>query len=160
MKVLSLLLGICLLSSVAICQNKFTIATPAGWQRRDTAINGFKTTMLIAPAAPNAFHPNLNVVSEFMRGTTLEAYFSQNISVMGQYMQGFVAGKKGDREIAGVPAKWMAYSQNPNGVALDALFYVVPKDGVAYIITCTVAKGELEKSRAKFEEIIHSFKFL
>jgi len=185
MKNFSYLLGACLLLSATACQlntkkptteeiikeaakspganagaNKFSIDAPSGWQKYDTSLNGLKTTLLIAPAGEGQFHPNINVMSESMRGTSIESYFDQNLSVMGKYMQGFVSGEKGEKEIAGVKAKWLVYSQAPNGLNLDAVFYAVPKNGIAYIITCTAPKGDLEKYRAKFDEALNSFRFL
>jgi hypothetical protein len=138
--------------------SKFSIEAPAGWQKLDTNLNGVKFTFLLAPSASNGFRANINVISQSMEGNSLDAYFDKNITSMDQYLQNFSAGTKGDKEIHGLPAKWMLYSQTQNGHALDGMFYMIAKDGIAYIITFAASKGELGKYKASIDEAIGSFR--
>jgi len=138
--------------------NKFNIDAPAGWQKIDTSINGITFTFLLAPTADNAFRANINVISQSMSDSSPESYFDRNISSMGQYLQNFSPGTQGEKQINGQRAKLMHYSHTQGGHDLDGVFYIIPKDGIAYVITFTVAKGLLSKYQAPLEEALRSFR--
>lgn len=137
---------------------KFSIDAPSGWQKTDTSIGGIKFTFLMSPTVEKAFRANINVLSQSMNNLSAENYFEQNISTMGQYMQNYIAGPKGEKQVNGLTAKWMQYSRTQGGYDLDGVFCIIPKDGIAYIITLTVAKGLLNKYQAPFDEALQSFK--
>ena len=137
---------------------KFSIEAPAGWKKVDTTMNGIKFTFLLAPAADHAFRANINVISQSMGNSSPDSYFDQNISSMGQYLQNFSAGTKAEKEINGQRVKLMHYSHAQAGHDLDGVFYIIPKNGIAYIITFTVAKGLLDKYQAALDQALQSFK--
>jgi hypothetical protein len=138
--------------------SKFTIDAPAGWQKIDTSINGIKFTFLMAPAMERSFRANINVISQSMNNMSMESYFDTNVATMGQYMEKFSVGPKGEKKINGLPAKWVQYSHTQNGYDLDGLFCMIPKNGIAYIITFTVPKGSLNKYQGPFDEALNSFR--
>lgn len=137
---------------------KFSIDAPAGWQKLDTSISGVKFTFLLAPTASNGFRANINVISQSMEGSSAESYFAKNFNSMGQYVQDFSAGPKGEKDINGLPARWMQYSQTQNGHVLDGVSYLIPKDGIAYVITFAAAKGQMSKYQASLDEALRSFR--
>jgi hypothetical protein len=141
-------------------KGKFNIDPPAGWQRMDTVMNGVAVTFLLGPVVPTEFRLNMNVVSESMQGNPLDTYFDKMSAPMSKYMQNFSAGSIGEKDIDGIHAKWMQYSHKQSGLDIAGLVYVIPKDGIAYVISCTAPKGQLEKYQAKFDEGIRSFHIL
>jgi len=137
----------------------FDIQTPSGWQRIDTTINGIKATLLMAPlVAGSSVQTNINVVSESMNDASLDSYFDLNISNMSKFMQNFSAAGKGEKDVNGTRSKWIQYSQSPNGLNLDAICYIIPSNGIAYVITCTTAKGRLDQYRSRIDEVLGSFR--
>jgi hypothetical protein len=138
--------------------SKFNIEAPSGWQKLDTSINGVKFTFLLAPVGSSGFRANMNVISQSMEGSSLDTYFDKNITSMDQYLQNFTAGAKGDKVVNGLPAKWMLYSQTQNGHVLDGMFYMIAKDGIAYIITFAATKGQVAKYQASIDQAINSFR--
>ena len=87
-----------------------------------------------------------------------DKYFDMNVANLSKYIPqyGFVA--KGEKEVAGLTGHWIHYTQNSNGTLLDELCYIVPSNGIAYLITCTALKGQLEKEQPVFDQILTSFK--
>jgi hypothetical protein len=137
----------------------FDIQTPSGWQRIDTTINGIKVTLLMAPLAPGArVQTNINVVSESMNNVSFDNYFDLNVSNMSKFMQNFSTAGEGEKNVNGTRSKWIQYSQNRNGLSLDAICYIIPSSGIAYVITCTTAKGQLDQYRSRIDEVLGSFR--
>jgi len=138
--------------------SKFNIEAPGGWEKLDTSINGVKFTFLLAPVGSSGFRANMNVISQSMEGSSLDAYFDKNITSMDQYLQNFTAGKKGDKVINGLPAKWIFYSHTQNNHVLDGMFYMIAKDGIAYVITFASTKGQVSKYQGAIDAAINSFR--
>jgi hypothetical protein len=136
---------------------KFNVTVPEGWQRLDTSLNGVNATFLFAPAVNNGFRPNINVVSESMKGTSLEEYYKKNVSMMAQYMQNFTEGATTEKDINGNKVKFLEYSHSQNGLDMDVIMALIPKNGVAYVITITTPKGKRADYQQQFEEVVKSF---
>lgn len=136
---------------------KFTIHEPDGWQKWDTTLSGVKATVLISPGNSQGFRPNLNVVSESMKDSSLDDYFNQNLANMSKFLPSFTAGEQGKKEVNGMPARWLRYHQSQNGTDVEDLMYIIPKNGVAYIITGTALKGQMQEYQPQFEAIIGTF---
>lgn len=135
----------------------FDITAPTGWSRLDTSLNGVRATLLLAPVATSGPRASVNVVSESMSNMSLDKYFDISIDNMAKFMQGYQAGTKGDKVIDGTPAKYAEYSQTPSGLQLDAICYIVPHNGIAYVITCTAPHGQMDQFRSQFDESVQSF---
>ena len=138
--------------------SKFEISAPAGWEKKDTLMNGIQITYMLSPMAEGNFRANINIVTQSMGDKTPDSYFDLNLSQMGKYLQNYSAGKNGEKQINGLPAKWMTYSHTMTGNDIEVLAYIVPKDGIAYIISCSAPKGTLNKYQASFDESVGSFK--
>lgn len=138
--------------------SKFDISAPAGWEKKDTLMNGIQITYMLSPTTEGNFRANINIVTQSMGDRTPDSYFDLNLSQMAQYLQNYSAGKNGEKQINGLPAKWMTYSHTMTGNDIEVLAYIVPKDGIAYIISCSAPKGTLSKYQASFDESVGSFK--
>jgi hypothetical protein len=136
---------------------KFTIETPDGWRRVDTAMNGIKTTIVLAPEVIDGFRSNINVVSENMGSHTLQTYFDNTVGTMEKYLEKFTVSDKGDKDINGVPAKWVKYTSIQGGKNMAAILYLVPKNGIVYGITGMTKAGEGDKYFAVFEHAASTF---
>ena len=136
----------------------FDIRTPAGWQRTDTLMGNIKAVMLSTPSPSIRFRTNINVVSESMHGLTLDQYEQLTINNMAKYIQRFALVGQGQRAIGDLHARWLHYSQSPEGLDLENICYIIPDKGVAYIITCSALKGHLLQSRGAFEQAISSIR--
>lgn len=139
---------------------KFNIDAPAGWQRTDTVMNGVDVAFMLGPLTPDKFRVNINVVSESMHGNSFDTYFDKTVESMGKYLQNFSPGPHGEQDIDGIHAKWVQCSHQQSGYDISVLVYVIPKKGIAYVISCSAPKGQLEKYQAKFDEAIHTFHIL
>jgi hypothetical protein len=121
-------------------------------------MGNIKAVMLSTPSPSIRFRTNINVVSESMHGLTLDQYEQLTINNMAKYIQHFALVGQGERVIGNLHARWLHYSQSPEGLDLENICYIIPDKGVAYIITCSALKGHLLQSRGAFEQAITSFR--
>ncbi|UPK67574.1 DUF1795 domain-containing protein [Chitinophaga filiformis] len=137
---------------------KFTIDGPKEWKRIDTTLNGVKSTILLAPEETGGFRANINVVTENMGKDSLQTYFDKTVSSMEKYLGKFTVAGKGDKDINGIPSKWLKYTAEQGGMQIAAILYIVPKNGVAYGITGTTKAGEGDKYFTVFDNTVSTFK--
>ena len=136
----------------------FDIRTPAGWQRTDTVMGSIRAVLLSTASPSIRFRTNINVVTESMHGLTLDQYEQLTINNMAKYIQRFALVGQGQRAIGDLHARWLHYSQSPEGLDLENICYIIPDKGISYVITCSTLKGHLLQSRAAFEQAITSFR--
>jgi len=136
----------------------FDIKTPAGWQRTDTLMGNIKAIMLSTPSPSIRFRTNVSVVSQSMNGLTLDQFEQLTLNNMAKYIQHFGLIGQGERAIGTVHARWLHYSQSPDGLDLENILYIITDKGVAYLITCSALKGHLLQNHAAFEQAITSFR--
>lgn len=136
----------------------FDIRTPTGWQRTDTLMGTIKTIMLWTPSPSIRFRTMVSVVSGSMNGLTLDQYEQLALNNMAKYIQHFVLMGQGERTIGDLHARWLHYSQSPDGLDTENILYLIADKGVAYIITCSALKGHLLQNHAAFEQAITSFR--
>jgi hypothetical protein len=137
---------------------KFSIDLPAGWRKTDTTLNGIKVYLMLAPDAVNGYRPTVNVISEKMGNHTLDLYFDMTVKTMGRYTEKFAEQERGDKDINGIPAKWLKYTTQQAGMNLTGLLYVIPKNGIAYAVTGMTTVGQEAKDLPVFTNTIASFK--
>ena len=136
----------------------FDIKTPTGWQRKDTLIGTIKTIMLSTPSPSIKFRTTVSVVSGSMNGLTLDQYEQLSLNNMAKYIDHFALMGQGERTIGDYHARWLHYSQSPDGLDLESILYIITDKGIAYIITCSALKGHLLQNHAAFEQAITSFR--
>jgi hypothetical protein len=136
----------------------FDIKTPTGWQRKDTLIGTIKTVMLSTPSPSIKFRTTVSVVSGSMNGLTLDQYEQLSLNNMAKYIDHFALMGQGERTIGDLHARWLHYSQSPDGLDLENILYIITDKGVAYLITCSALKGHLLQNHAAFEQAITSFR--
>jgi hypothetical protein len=138
--------------------DNFDIKTPTGWQRKDTLIGTIKTIMLSTPSPSIKFRTTVSVVSGSMNGLTLDQYEQLSLNNMAKYIDHFALMGQGERTIGDCHARWLHYSQSPDGLDLENILYIITDKGVAYLITCSALKGHLLQNHAAFEQAITSFR--
>ncbi|MBS1664315.1 MAG: DcrB-related protein [Bacteroidetes bacterium] len=137
----------------------FDIEAPAGWSKIDTSFSNLKATLLMAPDTSRTFRANVNVVTESMHGSSMDKYFDDNVTALSSYMPQFSLVGKGEKEVAGLKSKYLHYyGQSPKGLGMEQVLYVISSKGIAYLITCTSKKGELDKDQPSFDQALSSFK--
>ena len=140
--------------------NTFSIEAPAGWTIKDTSLMGMKYTFLSSELENNSdnFKENVNIVTERCGSMGLDDYYSASLTGL-KTMPGFERGKESDRSINNIEFKNLKYSHSYGGMPIDVDVYFTIRDGLAYIITCSAKKGEMDKWETQFREAVSSFSF-
>ena len=138
---------------------KFSFTTPEGWRRVDTVMQNVKFTFLFAPVENNStFHSNININTEDMQGLSLDDYFKKNVAEMGRFMQNFVAGTVSARATNGNKLKIQEYTHTMNGVNMDVTMAIIPKGGIAYLVTITTPEGQRARYQKEYDQVVNSFR--
>lgn len=137
----------------------FTIDAPPGWTKYDTTMMGLKTILLMSEreGAGDMFQENINVLTEKTGSMSLDEYTDLSEKNITKMLDNFKLISKKDIEIDGVPARSWDYSHTSSGFGIDVNAVFLIKDGIAYIITASVEKGDLDKWRPDIEKAIASF---
>jgi len=135
----------------------FSIGVPRGWRRVDTLLGNIRALVLDTASAISGFRTNINVVSDSLRGMSVDEYQNGTISSLAQYLPHFSLIGKGERTIGGRAARWLHYSQDRDGTILENICYIIPDNGIAYILTCSALKSRLLQNRSAFEQAVTSF---
>jgi hypothetical protein len=135
----------------------FYISIPRGWRRVDTLLGQIRAVILDTASSFTGFRTNLSIVSDSMRGMSIDNYLAGTISSLSQYVPQFSLIGKGERTVGSRSSRWLHYSQDPGGMGLENLCYIIPDRGIAYIVTCSALKGRLLINRPAFEQAITSF---
>jgi hypothetical protein len=137
--------------------NRFAVVTPRGWRRTDTLLGNIRALLLDTPSTTHDFRTNISVVGDSMRGLSVDGYLNGTINSLAQYVPQFSLMGKGERPIAGRPARWIHYTQDRTGTGLENICYIIPDSGIAFIVTCSALKGRLVQNYPAFERTIRSF---
>jgi hypothetical protein len=138
----------------------FDIQTPVGWDRTDTSMDGVKATILLTASSDPRFHTNVNVVSESMNGLSPDLYEQATIDNLRKYLPQFALVGKGEQLIDSSHARWIEYTQNPGGIDLKNICYLVPDKDVVYIITCSALRSEFIRFQPQFDQAVSTFHLL
>jgi hypothetical protein len=142
------------------CSGNFEVTTPKGWERLDTMEEEMEITYLLSPlkGVSDDFRENINIVSEEIGDMPLEEYLTLSKTNMKKMLINFNEIETSDQTISGLPGSAMRYEHEYSGIPLDVKAYVVIKDGVAYLINCTVPRGKLGDWMKPINEVVESFK--
>jgi hypothetical protein len=135
----------------------FEITVPPGWRRVDTLVGKIRAVILDTASTFAGFRTNVSIVSDSLRARSIDDYLGGTIAGMAQYIPQFSLIGKGERVLGGRSARWLHYSQNPDGTQLENICYLIPDKGIVYILTCSALKGRLVGSRPAFEEVVTGF---
>ncbi len=135
----------------------FYISVPQGWRRVDTLIGNIRAVILDTASSFTGFRTNLNIVSDSLRGMSVDDYLAGTIKSLAQYVPQFSLIGKGERTFGSRSSRWLHYSQNREGTGLENICYIIPDKGVAYILTCSALKGRLSRYFPAFEQAVTSF---
>ncbi len=135
----------------------FLISVPRGWRRVDTLLGQIRAVILDTASSNSGFRTNLSIVSDSMRGMSVDDYLSGTINSLAQYVPQFSPIGKGERTFGSRSSRWLHYSQSREGTGLENICYIIPDKGIAYIVTCSALKGRLLRNRPAFEQAVTSF---
>ncbi|HUB59834.1 MAG TPA: hypothetical protein VL978_03970 [Puia sp.] len=136
---------------------RFVIGVPSGWRRVDTLLGNIRAVILDTPSTFAGFRINLSIVSDSLRGMSVDDYMRGTIGSLAQYVPQFSLIGKGERTFGTRPSRWLHYTQNRDGTRLENICYLIPDKGIVYILTCSTLKGRLLGSRPAFEQAVTSF---
>jgi hypothetical protein len=136
---------------------RFEISVPQGWRRIDTLMGNIRVVVLDTPSTFAGFRTNLSIVSDSLRGKSVDDYLRGTISSNALFIPQFSLIGKGERTFGSRSARWLHYSQNRDGTQLEEICYLIPDKGIVYILTCATLKGRLLVSRPAFEQAVTSF---
>ena len=143
--------------SVDTAQLKHYDSATAAQRRTDTLLGNIRALLLDTPSTTHDFRTNISVVGDSMRGLSVDGYLNGTINSLAQYVPQFSLMGKGERPIAGRPARWIHYTQDRTGTGLENICYIIPDSGIAFIVTCSALKGRLVQNYPAFERTIRSF---
>jgi hypothetical protein len=135
----------------------FELTVPPGWRRVDTLLGNIRAVILDTPSTFAGFRTNVSIVSDSLRGRSVDDYLGGTVTSDAQYIPQFSLIGKGERVLGGRSARWLHYSQNRDGTQLEDICYLIPDKGIVYILTCSGLKGRLVGSRPAFEGVVTSF---
>jgi hypothetical protein len=136
---------------------RYELDVPPGWRRVDTLLGNIKAVILDTASTFAGFRTNVSVVSDSLRGMSVDDYLGGTVTSMAQYIPQFSLIAKGERVFGVRSSRWLHYTQNRDGTQLENICYLIPEKGIVYILTCSALKGRLVKSRPAFEGVVTSF---
>jgi hypothetical protein len=139
----------------------YQIDAPDGWEKKENRENGIHSTIIFSPLenAADNFKDNVNVVTEKVPSQyDLDAYVNTSLANIGKYLTAFREINRSETTVNGIPARVINYNHNMQGYTFDVMVYLLLKNNIAYIITCSTKKGDMEKYRTDFQSIANSFK--
>jgi hypothetical protein len=138
----------------------YAVKAPAGWEKSDTTYMGQKVTFIRLPRenAEDPFMENVNIVQEKVGSYGMQEYLDASISNMEKGLTNFSNEPAEDVKMGDYEFKKIRYGHTYSGVDIDAELYIIIKDGVAYLLTCSASRGQREKYETSFEEIVRSFR--
>jgi PsbP-like protein len=136
----------------------YTIKAPENWTVRDTMMEGLRVRLLLPPKSLRVDYPTGNILIATMQGQEIGDFLSNNINNLKSNMQGITILEKGNIDSTQYNGRWFTYTKEQNGIVRDMIFYAIPLNGFAYMITCGTNTGSMNKYRDIFDKIARSFK--
>ena len=144
--------------NINVSHKEYAVNVPAGWREIDTTIVGVIFHVISAPEDSSDFRVNMAILNSNMRGLSLEDFAKINWSNLQSSTPAFKELGQGDFETdAHVKAKWIQYSNTRDGYNFEHITYIIPIDGIAYILAGVCPLGSLDKYRKDFDAIAKSF---
>ncbi|MBD1392220.1 hypothetical protein [Mucilaginibacter glaciei] len=134
---------------------EYQISIPTGWEQKDQLSNNYKLVMLVAPRVDN-YSPNLNILKDDMKGKELDGYIRLNLEKMAT--MNLTNQKNGDLVIDGVKGKFLTYNYTIEGRNIAIKTYVIPKNGVAYVLTGSCLESQAATYQKQFDDVANTFK--
>ncbi len=146
-------------SNVTVIPGTYSISAPDGWIKKDTMVSGEKLTTLTSKleGAGDNFKENVNVNTGQAPGFDLNAFVEANRTNLLKEIPGVEIVTEGETTISGMPAKWIVYSFSSSGYDLKNTAYMILKNDVGYVITCTALKTTFDKYQQDFKTCVNSF---
>lgn len=137
----------------------FSITAPDGWDKTDTSLMGMTATVIFSPveSVSDEFRENINIVTEKIGNKTAEEYLSLSRINMKSMLTELKEIDNGTKEINGHTASWMRYSHSYMGYPLEVKVYVLIAEKIAYVISCTCQKGDMENWEKQFDDCVATF---
>ena len=100
----------------------------------------------------------MNVVLEITPFTNVDAYFNENLKVMGENLEEFNLYDQADSLIGDFKLKWLKYGYEIKEIEITNLACFYLYDHRAYVVTCSATKDKFESLEKAFLSLVLSLK--
>lgn len=137
----------------------YSIEAINGWQKTDTVFGGMRTTLIRSRQedASDNFLENITIATEKVGSGGVEKYFDDNITGMKAQLPGFNKIKDDEITINNERAHHMVYTHSYTGTPIDVEAYFFVKNGIGYVVSCSVEKGKLAQWKPSLDKMVNTF---
>ena len=139
--------------------SRYTLDVPEGWATEHKTMYGVDYFYLLAPPTKDDPHTNINVITEYMQGLSLDSYRTKTIASVKKMIPTTSNFDTGSIKANGLNGCWYSYDMEMQGIHASIVTYIFPKDGVAYIITAGTQAELAMRYRRLFNAVARSFRF-
>ena len=146
--------------TINVGKNNYAFIVPSGWKSLDTIKSGVHLHQLTSPKNEEGDMACFNIINESMSGHSFDEYFSKAIADLNTTMPDLNIIDEGEIDSMGLKKHWMHYTATLNGNKWELVVYIIPKNGVAYVLTGGSKPGTFKRYRSSFDKIAKSFHFV
>jgi hypothetical protein len=137
----------------------YTTYIPDGWTTAKKSYGGIDYYFIAAPKTETDPNTNVNIITEKMQNLSLDAYKEGAIKSLKKAIPNAVIMDEGNIEAYNINGHWYSYAFEQSGIKASIVSYIIPKDGIAYIISGGTRPELADHYRSTFDSIARSFKF-
>jgi len=138
-------------------EKNYTITYPSTWKKTDVPRLDL---VLFAPpkASDESTHASMNVVSEKVGpGISLEQFYSESAANLASALKDVVVEKNGNKDLNGVPTKWIQYTHVMQNIKFRVLQYFIVAQDTVFLLTFSTVADSFDSYREEFDAIANSF---
>jgi hypothetical protein len=139
-------------------KENYTIDAPEGWTTEYKTYNGVNYYILNAPKTKDDPNTCMNVVTEDMHNLSLDVYLQKTIESLMRIIPSVSILEQGDLEANGIKGGWYSYTMEVEGVTSSVVAYIIPKNGIAYIISAGTQVKDAARYRNLFDATAKTLK--
>jgi hypothetical protein len=140
-------------------EDNYVLSIPKGWNMIDTVINKIKFHFIVAPPKDAENGVVVSILNESAMGRSFDEYMEATETNMKNYMPGYKQYEKGTFMASGIKSTWTHYSAKTKDAEMECITYLIPKDGIIYIMSGRTARGKMCQYQGTFEKLAQSIKF-
>ncbi len=137
----------------------YSISVPDGWTTDHKTMYGVDYFYLLAPKTKEDPNTSINVITENMQQLSLETYRAKTMESVKKYIPNAANFDTGSIAANGINGCWYDYEIDLEGNKSTLVSYIIPKNGVAYIITAGTQVKYARRYRPLFNGVARSIKF-
>ena len=141
-------------------QEGFSIRFPAEWEQKENVMGTVVIALSPTEGADDPFRENVNVTVETLPSPMdLDEYFNLSMTNLKKLLTETRQPEVTDTTLGGEKAKRVVYQTTMGQIGVKGMLYVVVKGNRGYALTCSAAPDSFDAYKARFEEIVGTFRF-